>query len=148
MKRRRYAEGSIDRGFHVMLSKYRSLALCAVLVVPALVLSACGGDVPGNSVAKVGDQSIKKATFDHWMQIAAVSQAGQANPNSTSTPKAQIPDPPDFTKCVADKKAHRREAGQGPARADRRRSSRPSASSSYESSATRSIELPHPRPTG
>ena len=105
MKRRRYAEGSIDQGFHVMLSKYRSLALCAVLVVPALVLSACGGDVPGNSVAKVGDQSIKKATFDHWMQIAAVSQAGQANPNSTSTPKAQIPDAPDFTKCVANKKA-------------------------------------------
>jgi len=105
MKRRRYAEGSIDRGFHVMLSKYRSLALCAVLVVPALVLSACGSDVPGNSVAKVGDQSIKKATFDHWMQIAAVSQAGQANPNSTSTPKAQIPDAPDFTKCVANKKA-------------------------------------------
>jgi foldase protein PrsA len=105
IKRRRYAEGSIDRGSHVMLSKYRSLALCAFFVVPALVLSACGGDVPGNSVAKVGDQSIKKATFDHWMQIAAVSQAGQANPNSTSTPKAQIPDPPNFTKCVANKKA-------------------------------------------
>jgi foldase protein PrsA len=88
-----------------MLLKYRSLALCAFFVVPALVLSACGGDVPGNSVAKVGDQSIKKATFDHWMQIAAVSQAGQANPNSTTTPKAQIPDPPNFTKCVANKKA-------------------------------------------
>jgi parvulin-like peptidyl-prolyl isomerase len=103
--RRRYAEGSIDQGSHVMLSKYRSLALCAFFVVPALILSACGGDVPGNSVAKVGDQSIKKTTFDHWMQIAAVSQAGQANPNSTSTPKAQIPDPPNFTKCVANKKA-------------------------------------------
>jgi parvulin-like peptidyl-prolyl isomerase len=88
-----------------MLLKYRSLALCAFFVVPALVLSACGGDVPGNSVAKVGDQSIKKTTFDHWMQIAAVSQAGQANPNSTTTPKAQIPDPPNFAKCVANKKA-------------------------------------------
>jgi foldase protein PrsA len=88
-----------------MLSKYRSLALCAFFVVPALLLSACGGDVPGNSVAKVGDQSIKKATFNHWMQIAAVSQAGQANPNSTTTPKAQIPDPPNFTKCVANKQA-------------------------------------------
>jgi foldase protein PrsA len=88
-----------------MISKYRSLALCAFFVVPALILSACGGDVPGNSVAKVGDQSIKKTTFDHWMQIAAVSQAGQANPNATSTPKAQIPDPPNFTKCVANKKA-------------------------------------------
>jgi foldase protein PrsA len=101
----RYAEGSIDQDSHVMLSKYRSLALCAFFVVPALLLSACGGDVPGNSVAKVGDQSIKKATFEHWMQIAAVSQAGQANPNSTTTPKAQIPDSPNFTKCVANKKA-------------------------------------------
>ena len=73
----RYGEGSINRGFHVMLTKYRSLALCAFFVLPALALSACGSDVPGNSVAKVGDQSIKKTTFDHWMQIAAVSQAGQ-----------------------------------------------------------------------
>jgi foldase protein PrsA len=113
IKRRRYAEGSIDRGSHVMLSKYRSLALCAFFVVPALVLSACGGDVPGNSVAKVGDQSIKKATFDHWLQIAAVSQAGQANPNSTSTPKAQIPDPPNFTKCVANKKATAAQPAKG-----------------------------------
>jgi foldase protein PrsA len=88
-----------------MLSKYRSLALCAFFIVPALLLSACGGDVPGNSVAKVGDQSIKKTTFDHWMEIAAVSAAGQANPNSTSAPKAQIPDAPSFTKCVANKKA-------------------------------------------
>jgi foldase protein PrsA len=88
-----------------MLSKYRSLALCAFFVLPALLVSACGGGVPGNSVAKVGDQSIKKTTFDHWMQVAAVSQAGQSNPNSTATPKAQIPDAPSFTKCIATKKA-------------------------------------------
>jgi foldase protein PrsA len=88
-----------------MLPKYRSLALCAFFVLPALLVSACGGGVPGNSVAKVGDQSIKKTTFDHWMQVAAVSQAGQSNPNSTATPKAQIPDAPSFTKCIATKKA-------------------------------------------
>jgi foldase protein PrsA len=85
--------------------KFRFLALSAFFVVPALALSACGSDVPGNSVARVGDQSIKRATFDHWMQIAAVSQAGQANPAATSAPKAQIPDSPAFTKCVATKKA-------------------------------------------
>ena len=73
----RYAGRSIDRGSHVMLSKYRSLALCAFFVLPALLLSACGSDVPGNSVAKVGDQTIRRSTFDHWMQIAAVSAAGQ-----------------------------------------------------------------------
>ena len=87
-----------------MLSKYRSLALCAFFVVPALLLSACGGDVPGNSVAVVGDQTIKRATFDHWMQVAAVSQAGQADPTGAA-PKATVPDSPSFTKCIANKKA-------------------------------------------
>jgi len=87
-----------------MHMKYRSLALCAFFVLPALALSACGSDVPGNSVAKVGDQSIKKTTFDHWMQIAAVSQAGQTS-TSGAAPKPQIPDAPNFTKCVAQKKA-------------------------------------------
>ena len=72
-----------------MLSKYRSLALCAFFVIPALLLSACGGDVPGNSVAVVGDQTIKRSTFNHWMQVAAVSQAGQANP-SGAAPKAKM----------------------------------------------------------
>jgi foldase protein PrsA len=99
----RYAEGSIDQGY-VMFSKSRSLALCAFFVLPALLLAACGGGVPGNSVVRVGDQSIKKSTFDHWMKIAAVSQAGQAAGQS-GTPKAVVPDAPDFTKCIANKKA-------------------------------------------
>ena len=88
-----------------MYRKYRSLALCAFFVLPAIALSACGSDVPGNSVAKIGDQTIRKSTFDHWMQIAAVSQASQANPTASGTPKAQVPDAPNFTKCVANKKA-------------------------------------------
>jgi foldase protein PrsA len=74
-------------------------------VVPALALSACGSDVPGNSVAVVGDQTIKRSTFDHWMKVAAVSQASQSNPNSTSAPKVTVPDAPNFTKCVAQKRA-------------------------------------------
>jgi foldase protein PrsA len=93
--------------------KFRSLALSAFFVAPVLALSACGSDVPGNSVARVGDQSIKRATFDHWMQIAAVSQAGQANPAATSAPKAQIPDAPAFTKCVATKKASAAKPAKG-----------------------------------
>jgi aspartokinase-like uncharacterized kinase len=84
---------------------YRSLALCAFFVVPVLAVSACGGGVPANSVAKVGDETIKKSTFDHWMQIAAISQAGQANPSTSGTPKAQVPDAPGFQKCIAEMKA-------------------------------------------
>jgi foldase protein PrsA len=86
-----------------MLRKSRSLALCAFFVVPALALSACGGDgVPGNAVARIGDQTIKKSTFTHWMRIAAISQAGQ---QPTSGGKPQVPDAPDFKQCIAQKKA-------------------------------------------
>ncbi len=87
-----------------MLHKYRCLALGAFFVAPALALGACGSDVPGNSVVKVGDQSIKKATFDHWMQIAAVAQAGQSGQATSGTPKATVPDSPEFSACVANKK--------------------------------------------
>jgi foldase protein PrsA len=77
-------------------------ALLGALVVPVLALTACGGDnVPGNAVAKVDDAVIKKATFDHWMQIAAISSQG---PQQGSNAKPQIPVPPDYTACIANKK--------------------------------------------
>jgi foldase protein PrsA len=72
-------------------------ALCAV-VLPVLVLSACGDDVPAGSVAKVGDETIKKDTFNHWMKIAAISSQGQAP--GGKAPEVQIPQPPDFKACI------------------------------------------------
>ena len=55
-----------------------ALPVVSLLAVAVLGVSACGGGgVPGNSVATVGDQTIKRDTFDHWMKIIAVSQAGQ-----------------------------------------------------------------------
>ncbi|MGI8593704.1 MAG: peptidyl-prolyl cis-trans isomerase [Solirubrobacteraceae bacterium] len=70
------------------------LALGAFFVVAA-GLAACGG-VPGNSVARVDDANIKKSTFDHWLTVAAKSSqppggGGQVN----------VPDPPDYDKCIA-----------------------------------------------
>ena len=80
----------------------RRAVLCA-LVVPALVLAACGGDnVPGNAVAKVDDELITKKDFDHWMNVAAISAQGPAQ-GGAAAPKAQIPDAPEYTKCVANK---------------------------------------------
>ncbi|HEU4974999.1 MAG TPA: peptidyl-prolyl cis-trans isomerase [Baekduia sp.] len=77
----------------------RFLALIGAFFVLPLALSACGGGgVPGNAVVKIGNDTIKTATFDHWLKVAATSQAGQ------SGAKPQIPQPPDFTACVADKK--------------------------------------------
>jgi parvulin-like peptidyl-prolyl isomerase len=87
-----------------MTTKLRlSLALGAFFVAAAAI-SACGGDeVPGNAVVRVGDQSIKKDTFDHWLRIAAISQQGQQTANATTPPKANIPDAPDYKACIAQK---------------------------------------------
>jgi foldase protein PrsA len=86
-----------------MSSKLRTAPLlAAVLTAAALGLAACGGGgVPANSVATVGDQTIKRDTFDHWMKIIAISQAAQTNPNAAKT--AAVPDAPDFKQCAAQK---------------------------------------------
>jgi foldase protein PrsA len=87
--------------------------LCA-LVVPALALAACGDDnVPGNAVAKVDDEVITKSTFDHWMNIAAVSSQAQTQSEGKTPPKPKIPVPPDFTACIADKKKNAPKPAKG-----------------------------------
>src|SRR5688500_1539699 len=79
-----------------------AIALCA-LAAPALAVSACGSDnVPGNAVAKVDGEVIKTETFNHWMQIAASSSAPQQG--GAAAPKPVVPQPPEFTACVAAKK--------------------------------------------
>jgi foldase protein PrsA len=74
-----------------LLHKFATLA--CLLALPVLV-AACGG-VPGNAVATVDGEAIEKKTFDHWMTIAAKSGGQQA---------AQIPQPPAFTACIANKR--------------------------------------------
>jgi foldase protein PrsA len=78
------------------------LATLLALVATAAGLTACGDNVPGNAVARVGDETIERETFDHWMRIAAIQARGPATGNQA--PKVEIPQPPDFEKCVADKK--------------------------------------------
>ena len=67
-----------------------SLALLALAT--AAVVAGCGNDVPANSVAKVGDSTITKDEFDRWLMNAA---SGQQQGGGA------VPDPPDYTKCVA-----------------------------------------------
>ena len=73
------------------------VALGAVLAL-AGGLSACGDSVPGNAVARVGDNLIKQNTFTHWLGVAALSSQP---PGATAAPV--VPDPPNFTKCAAAK---------------------------------------------
>src|SRR4051794_21028234 len=85
------------------VANLRRAALC-LLAVPVLALAACGGDnVPGNAVAKVDDRLTPKQNFDHWRKAAAISSRG-AHQTSGAPPTAQVPAPPSFTACVANKK--------------------------------------------
>ena len=68
-------------------------ALGAVFFVIA-GMSACGG-IPGDAVVQVGGNSITKATFDHWLGVAAASSS------STSGAKPVVPEPPAYTACIA-----------------------------------------------
>lgn len=86
------AIGSMHMNRNLARTKLAAL-LCAV-AVPVAIVAGCGG-VPGNSVATVDGNEISKASFNHWMTIAAKSGGQQ----STAIPK-----PPDFTECVAAKR--------------------------------------------
>jgi foldase protein PrsA len=74
----------------------RIVALGAFFVV-AVAVSACGSGVPGNSVADVAGNPITTQAFNHWMYVAAKSQAAQ----SPGAPVIVPSDPPQFNRCVA-----------------------------------------------
>ncbi|HEY1595546.1 MAG TPA: peptidyl-prolyl cis-trans isomerase [Thermoleophilaceae bacterium] len=77
--------------------KKKLLTVLALLTVAVAVLvSGCGSGVPSNSVAEVDGTPITKTDFNHWLDVAA-KQSVPAG--STAAPA--IPDPPDYTQCVA-----------------------------------------------
>jgi foldase protein PrsA len=80
-----------------MIKAVRVTLVLAALVAPAALVAGCGG-VPGNAVATVDGDAIDKASYDHWVQVAAKS-GGAAAGGAVSAPK-----PPDYTECVANKR--------------------------------------------
>jgi foldase protein PrsA len=85
----------------------KSLLSAALLTLGAAAVVACGSEsVPSGSVAKVGDEEITQEEFDKWLKTA-VSGQSQGGP-------AVVPDPPEFTKCVAEKKKAPLPKGQKP----------------------------------
>jgi foldase protein PrsA len=78
-----------------------------VAVVLALAVAACGGGVPGDSVARVDNTNITKAQFAHWLAVAAKSQG------STTGGAAVVPDPPNYTSCVAAKRKAQPKTARG-----------------------------------
>jgi parvulin-like peptidyl-prolyl isomerase len=78
-----------------MIKAVRLVLTLCVLGTTVAVAAGCGDAVPGNSVASVDGNDIKKEDFDHWMNVAA---------KSTGQPNASVPDAPEFTKCIAAKR--------------------------------------------
>jgi foldase protein PrsA len=74
--------------------RIRCIPALGAVFFAVVSLSACGG-IPGNAVVQVGSNPITKSTFEHWMGVAAASGA-----TSTGV-KPVIPDPPNYTNCIA-----------------------------------------------
>jgi len=67
------------------------LALALALLAVGLLAGCGGGGVSSDAVVRVNGQAISKATFSHWMGIAA--SASTAAPRGKKAPKPATPDP-------------------------------------------------------
>jgi foldase protein PrsA len=74
----------------------RSILALGAFFVLAGVVAGCGTSVPGNSVANVAGNPITTQAFNHWMFVAAKSQAAQSPGQPVIVPN----DPPSFNNCI------------------------------------------------
>jgi len=85
-------------GIHVRTTSHRIAAL-GVLAIAVGGLTACGGG-SSETVARVaGVDSISKATLDHWIPVEAIVLYNEKP--TKPVPRGVIPDPPDYTACIA-----------------------------------------------
>jgi foldase protein PrsA len=73
----------------------KSILALAAATLGVAAFTGCGNDVPAGAVAKIGDATITQDEFDKWLNTAARGNAQGA--------AAVVPDPPDYSKCVAAK---------------------------------------------
>jgi foldase protein PrsA len=77
---------------------FRTISALGAVFFAVIGLAACGGGIPSNAVVQVGGSPITKATFEHWLSVAAASSA--TTPGATGA-KPVVPDPPNYTACIA-----------------------------------------------
>jgi foldase protein PrsA len=91
----------------------RILLALGAFFVAATVLAACGSSddssIPGNAVASVDGTPITKAEYDKWAEITAQGGAQRG---------VVVPDPPTFTRCIAELRKQTRPARGQPAPTD------------------------------
>jgi foldase protein PrsA len=81
--------------------RLRFIPALGAVFFASLALTACGGGIPSDAVVQVGSNPITKTTFEHWLSVAAASSATTA----AKTTKPVVPDPPNYTECIAHLKA-------------------------------------------
>ena len=64
---------------------HRLAAMGAAALLSSCV-TGCGGGIPRDAVVKVGDRTVLKTTFQHWMAVAASSTARTPNGAIRVTP--------------------------------------------------------------
>ncbi len=80
-----------------MSKHFRIFSALGAVFFAVVGLAACGGGIPGNAVVQVGGTPITKDTFGHWMSVASASTAASGTPGA----KPVVPDPPNYTACIA-----------------------------------------------
>ena len=73
------------------------IAALGAFFVLAAGLAACGSGVPGDAVADMSGNPISTRAFNHWMYVAAKSNAAQTPGAPVIVPN----DPPEFKSCIA-----------------------------------------------
>jgi foldase protein PrsA len=79
------------------MKSFRFIPALGAFFVLAAGLAACGGGVPGNSVADMAGNPISTTAFNHWMYVAEKGNAAQ----SPGAPVIVPTDPPGFKGCIA-----------------------------------------------
>jgi foldase protein PrsA len=91
---------------------FRFISALGAVFFASLALTACGGGIPSDAVVQVGSNPITKTTFEHWLSVAAASSAT----TTAKTTKPVVPDPPNYTECIAHLEATAAKPAKGQAK--------------------------------
>ena len=99
-----------------MSKPFRLIAALGAVFFVIVGLVACGGGVPANAVVRsTARRPITKDAYEHWLGVAAASAGG------ASGEKPVVPDPPNYTNCIAHLKATTAKTGERPESSRRKR---------------------------
>ena len=73
-----------------MFKTLRFISALGAVFFASLALAACGGGIPSDAVVQVGSNPITKATFEHWLSVAAASSATTATAKTAPSRSSPI----------------------------------------------------------